>query len=175
MPAMSASPLCGSAQENAEPFGELMAELGAGEVAGGDAVREQATGIDGAGLTGGVGGHVRDDDVLVELRFEIAVRVVPVRRGDHPAGLLLHAVAAHMEALTLEVAHPDRHGRLDRFLDGGLVGVGALRVDRGDGLGDREGDVVAQHDLGLLAVPGEPLRLAPRHQPLPVLVTVPSR
>ena len=70
-----------------EPFGEVRSDLGAGEVAGGGDLPEEAAAVDGLGVAGGgVGGDVHDDGVDVELRFEVAVRQVHVRRSPHPIG-----------------------------------------------------------------------------------------
>ena len=144
---------------DAEPGGELVAEVGLVEVAAGEPVGlQERLAVECAPLAvGGGAGHVGDDHVRVQLRVLGAACAVLVGGGDEPFRVFaLDAVSslAHDAGLVLEIG--------ERGLPGGEVGLVDLvadvlvaeRVQEADALGGAEDEVVA-------ADRREPLRLQP--------------
>jgi hypothetical protein len=144
----------------------VVLHLGFGEVACGCGVGEQAARVEGLGAAVGGGDHVGDDDVLVELGFELAVGVVAVTGGEHPAGGLVAAAAADPDGVAFEVVDRGGDAGVERFLaQRADLGAAGCPQDR-QGLGGGEGDVVADDHLGLAAGVDEAVDLGAGHSPL---------
>ena len=149
----------------AELFGEVVADGLSGEVAGGGGVGEQGSGGDGAGVAVGVGGDVVDDDVVVELGFEVAVAGVAVLDGPHAVGGDALFAGSDVEAVVLEVGDAGADAEVQCVLDdlaGGGVGLDPRGADR---LLPFEGGVVGDDDVRFCTRADEPLGLVRLHSP----------
>ena len=135
----------------AEVLGEVMTHLLSGEVPGGGGVREERTGSDGLRRAVRVGGNVGDDDVIVELRFEVAVRGVAVLDRPHAIGGDSTVVVAHFEPVVFEVRDPGTDAEVERLLDDPPCSRVRLHPSGADRLLPLERGVVRNDNLRLRA------------------------
>ena len=135
-------PFAGWSVFDAEAGGELVAELGRCEAAGGLRVGEEQAAVEGANVPLAVLSPVEDEQVVVELGVEGTAREVEELGANPLAGVGLLTADADLEGVSLEVAEAGSDGVVDRGDDVGADLVVAAGPDDRDLLRDREGHVV---------------------------------
>ena len=147
---------------DAEGAGEVVAEDGFVKLGDGDDPGVQRVAVDGApcAVAGGLDA-VADHDVGVQVRVVCSGVVVVERCGDHAGGVELCDATFRSLAAGAGGEH-FAFQEVERFCDGGVVGVGDDRLRPGVGhspqharrLGDRERQVVGRDRVAALALHG---------------------